>query len=53
MGKPAAAAGPAPARGDPSDPIRLVLLPARMGTSINASPFSTKLLTFVRMAGLE
>jgi hypothetical protein len=30
-----------------------VLLPAKIGTAINASPFSTKLLTFVRLAGLE
>lgn len=33
--------------------LRLYLLPAAMGTSVNASPFSAKLLAFVRMAGLE
>lgn len=51
----AAAGGPAtlPERGDPSDAVQLVLFPGKIGTAINPSPFSTKLLAFVRMGGVE
>ncbi|GBF95974.1 hypothetical protein Rsub_08097 [Raphidocelis subcapitata] len=49
----AAAPADVPARGDPADPVRLVLLPAKIGTAVNASPFSTKLLAFVRISGVE
>ena len=54
---PAAAAAAAAAGDDalaaPAAPLRLYLLPAKIGASINASPFSVKLLALVRMAGIE
>jgi hypothetical protein len=49
----AAAANALPQRGDPSDKVVLHLIPAKIGDTINPSPFSTKLLAFVRFAGLE
>jgi hypothetical protein len=49
----AAAATRVPASGDPSDAVQIFLLPIRIGTAINASPFSIKLLAFLRMAGVE
>jgi hypothetical protein len=51
----AAAAAPAsvPEKGDPADAVVVYLLPVRIGAAINASPFSAKLLAFLRMAGVE
>lgn len=42
-----------PKSGDPADAVRLYIMPGRIGTAINPSPFSTKLLTFLRLAGIE